>query len=251
MSDAGIPRQAIREPRRSPVSSAERPRLELRVIVSSSTADFNVVALLRGLRSSPEGQHIVFGLQALYGADDACILEVGNPLHFSHFWPLCTQMVFLTSRKAIVYTDASELSWIQSMDACLNIDPLACSSKLRWKSAAKGGRTLATPSHTGPTLSASKRAGGRQASTLDNATVLSFTGEVGVEDTQVLVRLLEHVVDATKLPIVAAADPSSPQLGEFAPLVGPDGAIEPGRLKVILNTRAEVVQLHEALHARQ
>jgi len=250
LSDAGISRQAIREPRRSPISSAEWPRLELKIIVSSSTADFSVVALLRGLRSSPEGQHIVFGLQALYGADDACILEVGSPLHYSHFWPLCTQMVFLTNRKAIVYTDASELSWIQSMDACLNIDHLACSSKLRWKSAAKGGRTLATPSHTGPTLSASKRVGGRQASTLDNATVLSFTGEVGVEDTQVLVRLLEHVVNATQLPIVAAADPSSPQLGEFAPLVGPDGAIEPGRLKVILNTRAEVVQLHEALHGQ-
>ena len=87
--------------------------------------------------------------------------------HCAHRW------YFLTNRKAIIYTDVSELSWIQSMDACLNIDHLACSSKLRWKSAAKGGRTLATPSHTGPTLSASKRVGGRQASTPDNATVLS------------------------------------------------------------------------------
>ena len=80
LSDAGISRQAVREPRRSPISSAEWPRLELKIIVSSSTADFSVVALLRGLRSSPEGQRIVFGLQALYGADDACILEVGSPL---------------------------------------------------------------------------------------------------------------------------------------------------------------------------
>ena len=107
----------------------------------------------QGLRTQAVGQQVLYGLQGIYADEDSFILDAGDAMHFRHFWPLCSQAVFLSGRRALVFSDAAVSTWIESMDELLQADDTAVMAKLRWKSNAKhNGRTLATPTATGGSL---------------------------------------------------------------------------------------------------
>jgi len=238
----------VRDPVRSFISTAEWPRLEVRLVFGSQVADLEMLGLLERLRTSPAGARLWYGLHSIYSAEDAMILEVGDAAAFSDMWKLCTQLVVIGPRRALVYSDAEAKTWTATMDEIMKIDLSASACKVKYKPCKMGGRTVATPTGTKGALGAVSRTVRGGCSPLDFMTIVSVQGETGSEDGQVLSGLMEWTAQHLRLQISAAVDGSRPRAGEFAPMTRPDGSIVPGRLQLLLRDAAEVDRIIGALH---
>ena len=153
----------------------------------------------------------------------------------------------LSSRKALVYTEASVDSWTAAMDQVLTNDSGDSVARLKWRPSRNGGRTVASPTATTTALTATRRMGTRHATQLDYAATISLQGEAGKEDGEVLRQLMEHAVTATGLRLQPATSPESPQLGEYVHLASVDPSAPPGRMRVLLREEADVRRLRAAL----
>jgi len=168
----------MKEPTRSQLSTAEAPRLELRLLYPPDVTDLDMVLLLRTLRAAPLGQGLFYGLQGLFAAGDGMILEVTASTSLLQFWALCSQMVIVNGSRALIYSDATAEHWTRTMDAVVRNNEPECAPKLRWRGSMHGGRAIATPAATTATLSAARRIGRRPATAHDNTAVISVRGRL-------------------------------------------------------------------------
>ena len=240
----------MKEPTRSQLSTAEAPRLELRLLYPPDVTDLDMVLLLRTLRAAPLGQGLFYGLQGLFAAGDGMILEVTASTSLLQFWALCSQMVIVNGSRALIYSDATAEHWTRTMDAVVRNNEPECAPKLRWRGSMHGGRAIATPTATTATLSAARRIGRRPATAHDNTAVISVRGETGLEDAAMLQHIMAHITEKLRIATTPAVNVEAPRPGEFAPFIRPDGSAEPGKTRMICRTVEEVTQLYAALNGQ-
>ena len=89
---------------------------------------------------------MVVGNKNLFTADDALILEFGSPSVLRHVRALCTEMLFLSTDKLLIRTEAAVESWVELMDRLCRDGESTVISKPRWKARRFGGRPFAKPS---------------------------------------------------------------------------------------------------------
>ena len=130
-----------------------------------------------------------------YTDPDALILECLSPLAVARVSPLCSQLIFLTSDRALIRTEASKDTWAQLMNDAAREDEALTITSLRWKAGKYGGRHFATIDATASALTASRRRRnhrGKPATIVDHITEIQVNGEVGHDSKGVINRLLQH-----------------------------------------------------------
>ena len=75
-------------------------------------------------------------------------------------------------------------------------------------------------------------------------------GEIGLQDSEVLNRLMQHAVSSTGLPLSLASDPANLRAGEYVPVDRGRLPSAGGVIKVMVKNRADVHTLHAALHTK-
>ena len=75
----------LRDPTRSPLSTAEVPRVELHLVFPRVAADLDILMLLQRIRTTSLGSDAFYRLRSIFGADDTMILEVGNSYSVRHY----------------------------------------------------------------------------------------------------------------------------------------------------------------------
>ena len=181
---------------------------------------------------------------------ETLILEFSSQLAVHHYWSLCSQMVLLSSHKALLYTAAEAGTWTAKFDHVMKSDAMEIAVKLRWRASKHGGRPFAGPSATSQALAASKRRGKNPISMVHFNTDVTIQGEVGREDGQVMAILMQHVTQATGLAIKETDYSRVPKCGEYIHLASQDPTAQPGKLRVLLSTADEVRRLYNALHGQ-
>ena len=86
-----------RYPRRSPAHTTEMPRVVIDVLFPPALGEFDLTLIVQALRPRLP-LTTFFGSQALYTATDALILDLNNTQGIHHVWPLCSQLLLLSSR---------------------------------------------------------------------------------------------------------------------------------------------------------
>ena len=186
----------------------------------------------------------------MYADSNSMILEVNSPLSLHHYWPLCVQMVALSSSKVLVYSDADTEVWTETLDRVLAMDSCIATTRLKWKTSRNGGRPVACPSATTSALTASRKKPHKFKSACDFVTDLAIKGEVGREDGEVSNKIMAHACAVTGCSIKEAVTGSTPKLGEYVHLASQDPMARPGRLRVFLSSEDEVRKLYVSLHGQ-
>ena len=107
---------------------------------------------------------------------------------------------------------------------------------------------MATPSATMSAITAAKKTGRRAQTHMDCTAVVSLDGEAGVEDREILMKLMTHAVSSTGLRLQPAKIPELPALGEYAPVDVDPGTNQRGQVRVLMRDSGEVDRLAAALH---
>ena len=157
LADPRLQILTVRQPRRSPSSSRDTPRICLDLVFPAQCAELDAIVILSRIRLSPLPPAAYFALNTIYDNREAMILEFTRPDCIPRFWPLCVQLVFLARTKALVVSHAESDTWGSAMDQVLKHDPEVSASRLRWRPSAYGGRPVASPSATTAALAATRR----------------------------------------------------------------------------------------------
>ena len=166
------------------------------------------------------------------------------------YWPLCSQLLPIGAKKALVYTDYESSTWTGRMDYVMKNDQLETAVKIRWRASKHNGRSYATPTATSQALAASRRRGTGKTTSLHHQADVEIKGEVGRADGQVISLLMRHVVQCTGLQLRETSYQGPMQLGEFVHLASLDPDAPPGKVKVILASAQEVRRIYNALHGQ-
>ena len=218
---------AARSPTRSPLSSAELPRICIQWILPDSISDIALLIYLRHHRGQQLPIDTLYGFKTMYNCKDALILEFTSSLAVHHYWSLCTQMVPIGPHKALVYTSTAAEVWTKQMDYTMENDVLETATKLRWKASKHGGRAYAGPTATSKALAASRRRGNAPISSFHFHADVEVMGEVGKEDREVLALLMQHVTLATGINLCETNYSRAPRAGEFVHLASQDSSERP------------------------
>ena len=238
-----------RPPKRSQASTKEIPRVTVDLIFPVGQAPLTQFLQLRHLRRTDFPAHTFFGSTGMFSDADAMILEFNSPSSLHHYWPLCSQLIVISSTRALVYSEATSEVWVQTLDRHITEDPMTAATMLKWKPSRHGGRPVATPSATaGALASSSKQRASQRLNNFDYITDVRLRGEVGREDAEVLRSIMTHACSATGIILQEARPDGPPRIGEFYHMASRDSAAPPGRLRLLLRDREEVCRVHVALH---
>ena len=246
----GFEQFIARAPTRSPLSTAEVPRLTMQWIVPDDFSDASVLVMLRFHRGKAIPLDACYGFKSMFACRDSLILELDSPFAVHHYWALCTHFIPFSSRRALVHTDTSAEVWTTTMDRVMGEDSRETAVRLRWRASKHGGRPFATPSATSNALAASKRRGTTPISTCNFSTDVTIRGEMGKEDGQVLRLLMQHAIGVTGLHLQETDYTRAPKMGEYIHLATQSDSAPPGRVRVLLTSVEDVRRLYNALHGQ-
>jgi hypothetical protein len=189
----------------------------------------------------------LYGLKTMYTCNESFILEFSSSMAVHHYWSLCSQMIPLSSGKALVFTNVDAEIWSRRFDTVMKEDQEETAVKIRWRASKNAGRTFASPTATSQALAASRRRGNAPISTFHFNADVAILGEVGKEDGQVLALLMQHVINATGLNLKETDYQRAPVAGEYIHLATQNPTAEPGKLRVMLASAEEVRRVYNAL----
>ena len=109
---------------------------------------------------------------------------------------------------------------------------------------------MATPGATPAALAAARRGGNRKITVADCVATVTVNGEVGHEDSAVLLRLMEHLVTATGLALRPATNLEAPSVGEYYKASAVGSSARPGCVKVVLAGIESARKIYSALHGQ-
>ena len=232
------------------MSSEDIPRICLQLILSEDVANTTLLLYMRHHRGSALPVDAFYGFKDLFVDKESLILETTSPAAMHHYWSLCSQLVPISGRRALVVTQTEAETWTKRMDNVMENDSAETAVKLRWRASKHGGRTFASPTATTKALAASRRRGTAPISTLHFNAEVEILGEVGKEDGQVLALLMQHASRSLGLTIKETDYTRPPKIGEYVHLATLDTTAPPGKLRVCLSSADEVQKLHSALHGQ-
>ena len=244
---------ASRQPSRSPSSTVEASRVRVEILLPPGNSEVADVLTINLIRRSVLTDSMICGHRNLYTARDALILECCSPNAMIRAWPLCSQALFLSPDRALIYTEASQVSWMDMADNLMKEDGSNAITRVKWKPSSHGGRPWITPSATPTQIAASRRQNrrnGKSASFVDNVAEVRIEGEVGKEDAQVMHALIDHACTATGLSLTAASGNGSPGVGKWVYLASRDPTAKPGHARLFLSSQEEVRKVYAALNGQ-
>ncbi|CAK0825379.1 unnamed protein product, partial [Prorocentrum cordatum] len=103
-------------------STPEVPRVCVGIILPSSLSEAGSMLAMRFLRRTVLTEQMYLGHKELYTSPDALVVECNSPLGLVRAWPLCSQAIFLSSDRVLVFTSASVESWTALLDRGLQED---------------------------------------------------------------------------------------------------------------------------------
>ncbi|CAK0817329.1 unnamed protein product [Prorocentrum cordatum] len=233
--------------RRSPLSTSETPRISVDLVFPSHLAHFDVISTLGELRRAHLPGSTFFGLKGLVSDSDTFILECNGQGVFRHYWPLCSQVCILSPTKFLLVLDASAGSWKGAIGEVWQQDAASAATRLKRRPSRFGGRVIAAPAAVAPRAAAAKRRAGKAHSISGYLAEIRVQGEIGLQDNEVLNRLMQHAVVSTGLSLSLASDPDNLQAGGCAPVGRGRLAAARGVIKVLTKDKADVRKLHGAL----
>ena len=243
----------VRDPVRSASSTTTQPRATMEILIPHSTTPLMLEMMVRDLKLHALRPNMYIGHKDLYTADDALILECLAPSVMERAWPLCSEAIFLTAKEVLIRTSASADTWTELLDVLCREGELNIISEIRWKASRFGGRPWATPSATTGALAASRRRQNKANSPeqlADFITDVRVNGETGLQDKEIMDTLFAHVCTAAGLTLQKHTAGSDVVLGTWKHLASYDPAATPGRARLYLQSKAEVMRVHAALHGQ-
>ena len=106
----------------------------------SSLSEAGSTLAMRFLRRTVLTAQMYLGHKELYTSPDALVVECNSPLALSRAWPLCSQAIFLSFDRVLVFTSASVESWTALLDRGLQEDENNAITKVKHKASSCGGR---------------------------------------------------------------------------------------------------------------
>ncbi|CAK0797650.1 unnamed protein product [Prorocentrum cordatum] len=153
--------------RRSPLSTAEMPRVAIDMVFPGFFTDFDLTTCVQTLRRVHLPTSTYFGSKGLAADADSFILECNGEGVFHHYWPLCSQMSVLSKTRFLVISEASAETWTSVMDNVYQQDPGNAASRLKHRPSRFGGRVIASPAALAPRVAAAKRRAAKGSSLAD------------------------------------------------------------------------------------
>ena len=239
-----------RAPTKSVLTSKEIPRVCMQWVLPDALSDMEVLMCFRYQRGQALPLDAYYGFKSLFTCKDAMILEFSSVLSTHHYWALCTQMIPLSTHKALVISSTEAEVWVAKMDFVMQNDSQETAVKLRWKASRHAGRCIATPAATSKALAASKRRGTTSISVHNFTADAEVCGEVGKELGQIMAILMQHVMQASGLNIKETDYARAPKVGEYIHLATQDITAPLGKMKVLLSSEDDVRRLYNALHGQ-
>ena len=243
----------VRNPTRSVGSNDEIPRTKVDLMLPPGLSSIGVELLLRRLRRQVLSPETAIGNKELYTADDALIMECHSPAVLAQANPLCSEALFLSADRLLVRTEASTDTWVELMDRLCRSGELTIISKLRWKASRFGGRPSAVPTATSSALAASRRRKGKTGKApqpIDYVTEVRVNGDPGLQDKRIFDDLIAHICRHAGLQLKAFGADAGHQAGTWKHLASYDETAPPGRGRLYLSSKEEVMKVHAALHGQ-
>ncbi|CAK0882116.1 unnamed protein product, partial [Prorocentrum cordatum] len=244
---------SVRHPTRSPGSSDARRRARLELVFKERLLDMAMEMRIRDIKRHVLDVDSYIGLKSLYTDPDALVLECVSPLAVARVSTLCSQLIFLTSDRALIRTAASKDTWEKLMNDAAKEDEALTITSLRWKAGKYGGRHFATVDATVGALTASRRRRhrrGKPATIVDHITEIRINGEVGHDSKGVINRLLQHACQTQALNLQPARDSERPEIGTSVHLLDLNPTAPPGHARFYLGSSADVRKVYQALHGQ-
>ncbi|CAK0789337.1 unnamed protein product, partial [Prorocentrum cordatum] len=224
----GLRDACFRHRRRSPISSSFSPRVVIDVIFPRAATTLDQAMLLQSLRRCLPHNDIFYGSHSLMSDSGPMILECNGSGSAHHFWPLCSQMLALDSKRYLVATAASADAWTEVM----------------------ARSRVAAPSTTAALVNADKRRGNKAAHLSEHIAEIVAKGELGQGDSVALKLLIDHVCTATGAQFTEASNPDAPQPGECYHLASRGPRAPAGVIKVLAKSQEDLRKLYAALHGQ-
>ncbi|CAK0911309.1 unnamed protein product, partial [Prorocentrum cordatum] len=229
---------------RSPGNTPESPS-KVELLLHGTLSDATVTLAMRFLRRSVLSQAMRIGHRDLYTFPDALILECNGPMALRRAWPLCSQALFLSTDRWLIFSSASVESWTTVLNQSLLEDVEHAITKIKWKASRFGGQQWVSPSATPPALAASRRRRGRAvraSNSMDHVVEVFTSGETRDAGGMVLDKLMTHVSSAAGLTLEPRPPGQHPS--------SRDVSAPPGRARLYLRSADGVRKVYAALHGQ-
>ena len=203
---------------------------------------------LEELRRCTATLPVLVALRDIYQDPGALILEVTQTAAVCNVAHLCSDVVLLSTQRALVRTAVPPAVWQHALTQGVTDDPDVSVLRLRWRPSRHGGRPWAQPERTAAQLQAvraqaSVRLQGREpgSSILDGDATLSLVGPKGPQPAVLLRAIMSAVSNRLQVPLRERDQDAVMGNGDW--MLMPDL-----RVRVRLVDAAVVRQLAEVVH---
>ena len=196
---------------------------------------------------------MILANRSIYSDNSAFLVELTAPSALFQVWHLCDEALFLTSRLATVRTTVQQTIWQDVVENLWNEDEAAAVTKVRWRPSRSGGRAWASPAATPARLRAARRppaARSTSAQAGPASAELRVEGSLGYDPGAVVTSLMAVLQSHTGLAVSRAGSVESLVPGTWRRLADDDPSMAPGRVRLYLQSAADVGMVTRTLHGR-
>ncbi|CAK0894134.1 unnamed protein product, partial [Prorocentrum cordatum] len=240
-------------PRRSVLSTSTVKWLCMEWALPPAAAPLELELLWRHLRRVSLPLGTMFGSVALCADRETLLCEMTSAEAALHAWDLSTQLVALSADKLVLHTGAPLDVWRPKLARLMQQDAQATILRQKWRPSRCGGRPWATPAAAPTQLAVARRAkGGRlgQAAPLRHVAEVHACGSPGYDARDVHRQLMAHLGPAAGVQLVESSTGALSALGCWCWPAAADPMASPGRVRLYLQSEAEVQAVHGALHEK-
>ena len=237
----------LAEPRRSPASQRHLPRLRLTLGAGAAACtplDAAAFAQRLSQRLQPHGG--VVARTDIMTDDTALILHGVGSETFALVSPMCTEVLPLSPRAAVVRTRREEAVWEEEMRRWQAEDPKRSALQLRFKRLVRdGGLWVSAP---GTAQRHRQLAAGT--AEISSRLVLQLRGPDGPRPARLIQAIQDMVSTALGSPVTVVRPQEALSAHTLRPDRGVVAGAMTGRMELAVKTPAEARHLHELLHGR-
>ncbi|CAK0829834.1 unnamed protein product [Prorocentrum cordatum] len=218
------------------LSSEETPRISFCVIFPGRLAHFDIATALSELRCAHPPGPAFFGLGGLAAVSNAFFFECNLPGVARRRWPSCSHVFVLSPTR---FPLAPGDFWAAARGEVWLLGAANAATRLKRRPSGFGGRVIAAPAAVAQRADAAERRAGKSHSISDYLAEIWAQGEMCLQDSEVLNRLMQHAISSTGLQLPLAPDPGDLEAGGRAPVGRGQLPAAGGAIKVMVKNKAD------------